>query len=127
MHAESISLIYDFNICLWTKGDESGVIFPFSSQVSGAYDLRVVAKSHLATADGDEFGSHNVGPVPKPNSTDYSNRAACLEFRCPGFIRDGSKEIYDLPTVVTGRLLTGNKQMICNMRYSRHFTYLEES
>ena len=78
-----------------------------------------MAKSHLGTATGDEFGSHNVGPVPRPNTDDYSNRAACLEFRCPGFIRDGQKEIYDLPTVVTGRLLTSNKQMRCGMRYDK--------
>ena len=78
-----------------------------------------MAKSHIDTAAGDEFGVHIVGPVPRPNATDYSNRAACLEFRCPGYVRDGSKELFDLATVVTGRLMTNEKQMQCSMRYDK--------
>lgn len=86
-------------------------------KVQGAFDLRVVAKSHLATANGEEFGIHNVGPVPSPKTADMSNRAACLEFRCAGFVRDGLKEVYDQPTVVTGRLVSSDSLLKCNMSY----------
>ena len=81
------------------------------------FDLRFFAKSHLKDINGDEFGSYSVGPTPDPRKNDRTVRAACIEFRCPGYIKDGNQEIFNLDTAVEVRMITANSNMRCKIRY----------
>jgi hypothetical protein len=76
----------------------------------------LLAKSLLHTFDGQEFGTHDVGPITSPNARNDEIRAACFEFRCPGFIRNGSQEIFDLSTAIEVHLTT-KEQKKCSFRY----------
>ena len=86
-------------------------------QVTEAYDLRVISKSHLEEAERETFGTHDVGPIPDHDTGDLTNRAACVEFRCPGLIKDGGKESFNRSTFVSGRLMS-NETLRCTLRYN---------
>jgi len=79
------------------------------------YDIRIVATSFLRTFGGEQFGTHIVGPTPNPKSTDLSVRGACMEFRCPGYLKDGSTEVFDAPTAVEMQLRTNNSSLSCKL------------
>ncbi|XP_045182009.2 cartilage intermediate layer protein 1-like [Mercenaria mercenaria] len=85
-------------------------------KIDDAYDIRLVAKSLLDTSNGQEFGTYNVGPIPAPGSSDDSVRGACLEFRCPGYVRNGTHEYFDLATLVEAHLTTSDKSKACKLR-----------
>ena len=84
-------------------------------KVKDAFDIRMIAASHLASTAGDQFGIYDAGPVPNPDSKDKTNRAACLEFRCAGLVKDGGRELYDLPTALIVRLVT-ESNLTCTIR-----------
>ncbi|XP_060586710.1 cartilage intermediate layer protein 1-like [Ruditapes philippinarum] len=79
------------------------------------FDIRFFAKSHLKDVNGDEFGSYSTGPTPDPRKTDLTVRGACIEFRCPGYIKDGNKEIFDLDTAIEVRMVTSNRNLRCKI------------
>ena len=79
------------------------------------FDMRVIGVSYLEKNKGEQFGTYNVGPKPDPDSPDTAQRGACIEFRCPGYIKDGSKEYFDKPTVVAVNINTGNKNLKCSI------------
>lgn len=75
-------------------------------QINGAFDLRVLARSILDDFNGDVFGTSDVGPIQDPESNNRSIRAACFEFRCPGYIRNGTHEMFNLRTAIDVHLTT---------------------
>jgi hypothetical protein len=93
---------------------EIKVLFHF--QIVDTFDIRLFAKSHLKDVNGDEFGSYSTGPTPDPRKTDLTVRGACIEFRCPGYIKDGNKEIFDLDTAIDVRMVTSNRNLRCKIR-----------
>jgi len=90
--------------------------FKILLKIYDTYDIRIVATSFLRNFDGEQFGTHIVGPTPDPKTNDISVRGACLEFRCPGYVKDGSTEIFDVPTAVQMQFRTKNSSLSCKWR-----------
>ncbi|XP_052785558.1 cartilage intermediate layer protein 1-like isoform X2 [Mya arenaria] len=84
-------------------------------KMNNTYGLRVIAKSYLEHAKGDEFGSHDVGPNPDPKTDNKYVRGACFEFRCPGLIHIGDTKLTNLSTAVEVRLV-GLENKTCQIR-----------
>jgi len=84
-------------------------------KVYDTYDIRIIATSYLSNFGGEQFGTHIVGPTPNPQSLDFSVRGACIEFRCPGYIKDESREIFDQPTALEMQLSTKNASIQCTL------------
>ncbi|XP_056016064.1 cartilage intermediate layer protein 1-like [Ostrea edulis] len=71
-------------------------------------NVRIMAISYQRDSRAANiYGSVNVGPIPDLASSniDYSTRAACVEFRCPGEVRDGPTIVHNVPTDVKVNLM----------------------
>ncbi|KAL4224566.1 Adamtsl1p [Mactra antiquata] len=71
---------------------------------TGDYDLRFIAISRQTDKNGEQYGSYNVGPITEPTMSKFEDRAACIEFRCPGLVNDGGTISTDVDTFLQVKL-----------------------
>lgn len=84
-------------------------------QIKDTFDIRLIVTSKLQDVNGDEFGTTNVGFIPDPMSSNTTDRATCVEFRCPGLVHTGASDIKNLPTFVSARISTAKTDLSCTM------------
>lgn len=73
-------------------------------QSNADFDLRFIAISRQGDKNGGQYGSYNVGPMSEPTLSNTIDRAACIEFRCPGLVNDGGAISTDVSTFLEVKL-----------------------
>lgn len=54
-------------------------------------------------------------------SPDNTDRGACFEFRCPGYVRNGTHEFFNLATAIEAHITTSDTSKTCKLRYGKKF------
>ena len=63
-----------------------------------------MGSSYQGANTSDLYGVYNVGLQPEPTYKDLENRAACVQFRCPGMVNDGGSIKYGVQTKLEVRM-----------------------
>lgn len=73
-------------------------------KIQGHFDIRLIGISRKENASREQYGMYNVAPQPDKTYSTLDERAACVEFRCPGIVNDAGKITKNVATHLEVRL-----------------------
>jgi len=87
-------------------------------QISDNFDMHIIATSKIGDATLEQFGTVHMSAIPNERlgKDHYSDRAACIEYRCSGLIVNNGIYMDNISTVVDVNIVLLDKTVQCRMR-----------
>ena len=96
--------------------------FPVLVKSVGGYSLEAVSVSTLEYGNYQPVGTYLAPLIWDETTNNRDERAACIEFRCPGIVRDGSTVVSNVATRLRAQIVS-QEGYYCNITSVYLFFY----
>lgn len=103
------SAIYFFNLSI------SCYCLPVFIKVVGGYTLNAYGTSTLEYGNFQPIGTDRAPLIWDETTNNRNERAACIEFRCPGIVRNGSTVVPNVATRLRAQIISQEGGYYCNI------------